>query len=169
VTQRDDDDPVVPSGTDPGGYLLVARMGTRPPMGERMRSNLQSRAGDTGATAPGSADAWVRSIRVDGGLVAGGQTVPAYEHPSGMAVVDDVLIMALDSPRAASAPAGQLLLFDLRPDPASPRPIRALPLAHKIDNLGAIRRSDGSLLLWVNGDGGHLTRFYTTTTPSSSC
>ena len=90
--------------------------------------------------------------------------MPAYEHPGGMAVVDDVLLMALDTPRAAGSPTAQSLLFDLRPDPASPRAIRALPLTHKIDNLGAIRRADGTLLLWVNGDGGHVTRFYATST-----
>jgi hypothetical protein len=166
VTQRDNDDAVVAPGTDAGGYLLVARMGTRPPTGERMRSNLQSRAGDTDEVDPDPADTWVRSIRFDGGLVAGGQTLPAYEHPGGMAVIDDVLLMALDSPRAAGSPTGQLVLFDLRPDPAAPQAINALPLDHKIDNLGAIRQGDGSLLLWVNGDGGHLTRFYTTSTPN---
>src|SRR5215216_6891985 len=47
LTQRDNDDAVVPPGVDAGGYLLVARMGTRPTTGERMRSNLQSLAGDT--------------------------------------------------------------------------------------------------------------------------
>ena len=29
----------------------------------------------------------------------------------------------------------------------------------------SIRRTDGSLLIWVNGDGGHVTRFYVTSTP----
>ena len=164
VTQRDNDDAVVAPGTDPGGYLLVARMGTRPPTGERMRSNLQSRAGTP-----------TRSIRARPTRGSGrsastarssqeGRPAPAYEHPGGMAVVDDVLLMALDTPRAAGSPTAQLLLFDLRPDPASPRAIRALPLTHKIDNLGAIRRADGTLLLWVNGDGGHVTRFYATST-----
>src|SRR6188472_4029151 len=56
VTQRDDDDTVVPPGTDAGGYLLVARMGSRPTTGERLRSNLQSLDGDTDEVDPPSND-----------------------------------------------------------------------------------------------------------------
>jgi hypothetical protein len=165
VTQSDDDDAVAP-GADPGGYLHVARMGSRPTTGERMRSNLQSIEGDTEEADPPADDTWLRSIRFDGTVKVKDQTLPAYHHPGGMAVVDDVLLMALDSPHdAANSPEGQLVLFDLKPDPSSPRPIRAIPLSHKIDNIAAIRpEPNGPVLIWVNGAGGNVTRFYRTST-----
>jgi hypothetical protein len=163
VTQKDNDDPVAPPGSDPGGYLHVARMGSRPTSGERMRSNLQSLEGDTDDVDPKPEDTWLRSIRFDGSLKLADQTLPAYVHPGGMAIIDDVLLMALDQPQTDGAPDGQIVLFDLRPDPASPKPIRALPLDHRIDNLAATRQ-DGSILIWTNGDSGNVTRFYRTST-----
>ena len=55
MTQSDDDDAVAP-GADPGGYLHVARMGSRPTAGERMRSHRPSLAGATGEVDPEPAD-----------------------------------------------------------------------------------------------------------------
>lgn len=160
VTQLDDDDPVLPGAPDKGGYLLIAQMSTRPRSGERLRSNLQVRGLDTIETSPPASDTYVRSIRFDGSVLVDGQPLPAYKHPGGMAIVDDVLLMALDQRQHSDAPIGQIVLFDLRPDREDPHPIAALPVDHPIDNLAVIRRVDGSLLLWVNGGGGQVTRFY---------
>ncbi len=160
VTQLDDDDPVLPGAPDKGGYLLIAQMSTRPRSGERLRSNLQVRGLDTIETSPPASDTYVRFIRFDGSVLVNGQPLPAYKHPGGMAIVDDVLLMALAQRQDSDAPIAQIVLFDLRPDRENPHPIAALPVDHSIDNLAVTRRVDGSLLLWVNGGGGQVTRFY---------
>ena len=178
ATQLDDDDELAPGAQFPGGYLLVARMGSRPTTGERLRSNLQRVGPHTEATAAPVEDTYVRSIRFDGTLDIDGQPLPAYKHPGGMAIIDDVLLMSLDQPQSylqfdpergsvevPVGPPGQIVLFDLRADREDPRAIHALPLDHSIDNLAVTRRDDGSPLIWINGDGGKETRFYTTSSP----
>src|SRR5690606_29740832 len=59
---------------------------------------------------------------------------------------------------------GQIVLFDLAQDRLNPEPIGSIPLNHQIDNLALVTEPDGRHLLWVNGDGGDVTRFYRTTT-----
>jgi hypothetical protein len=162
VTQKDNDDPLGPGAEAPGGYLHVFRFGTRPTDGERLRSNLQVYGHDTKFTGPDPADTWARSLRFDGALQIDGRRLPAYEHPGGLAIVDDVLFMALDSPREAGAPTGQIVLFDLAADHERPVPIQNLPLDHRIDNLAVTIQPDGRYLIWVNGDSANVTAFYTT-------
>src|SRR5690606_32308321 len=164
VTQLDDDDPELPGAPDKGGYLHVVRMPTRPSSGERLRSNVQRVGSDTEDTPPPAGDRWVRSLRFDGALDLGDEVLPAYQHPGGMAIVDDVLLMALDQPRQSGSPTGQIVLFDLASDRFAPQPIGSIPLNHQIDNLALVTEPDGRHLLWVNGDGGDVTRFYRTTT-----
>jgi hypothetical protein len=156
VTQSDDDDPGAP-----GGYLHVVQLPSRPHTGERLRSNLQVRGKDTAETTPPRQDSWTRSIRLDGSLVFGGVRPPAYHHPGGAAVVDDVLIVPVDDPVDRSQPRGQLLLFDLAPDGA-PKPLRAIALNHRVDHIAITKRASGHFLLWTNGAGGTKTRFYKT-------
>ncbi len=176
VTQKDPD----------GGYLHVVQFGTRPTTGERLRSNLQAIGTDTEDTyppydpicppwvdtCPPWEDSLVLSIRFDGSLVIDDNdtpddpsddvVLPAYVHPGSMAIVDDILFVPLDTPVDSPEP-GQIVLFDLRDDPIDPKPIKAIPLDHQIDNLAVTELDDGRYLVWVNGDGGNLTKFYRTT------
>ena len=143
-------------------------------------------------------DSWYRSIRFDGSLVVdsatlidpdsysidpitgeliwetftvGDYTLPAYEHPGSMAIVDDILFVPLDTRRLDISPIGFIVLFDLRENGGSrenPVPIHAIQLTHKIDNLAVTRydfnNGEGSkYLVWTNGDGGEETKFYKTT------
>jgi hypothetical protein len=183
---------------DPG-TLHIARLGTRSQDGERLRSNLQQIGRDTKSTTPPglpdetddtwvSTDTWamqwglkpigvepkygyyVYPIRFDGSLQANGLTLH-YEHPGGMAIVDDILFVSLDTPLGDATHPGAIALFDLSDDPndpddgpESPTLINALPLQHKIDNLAVTTWGDDSYLLWVNGSGGNVTKFYTTST-----
>lgn len=175
VTQRDNDDSIRPGAANKGGYLEVIRMGSRPTSGERLRSNLLRIGLDTESTAPPPVDTWVRDFRFDGSIVAGGEVLPAYDHPGGMAIVDDVLFVSLDQPHRtcilvpdectySTAIPGQIVLFDLRPDRENPTPLRFIPLNHPIDNLAVLARPGRTHLIWVNGGGGEVTKFYETST-----
>jgi hypothetical protein len=175
------------------GYLHIARLGTRSHDGERLRSNLQQFGSDTKSTTPPELPAdetddtwdltdtwamredsdgkwWVNSIRFDDSLQANDLTLH-YEHPGGMAIVDDILFVSLDTPLGNAIYPGAIALFDLHDDPddpndgpESPRLINALPLNHKIDNLAVTAWGDDAYLIWVNGDGSYITKFYTTST-----
>jgi hypothetical protein len=160
VTQLDDDD-----GGIEGGYLHVIQMGTRSTSGERLGSNLQAIGSDTEEMTPFSQDTWVRSIRFDGALVIEGSPFPAYRHPGGMAIADDVLFVPIDQPESSGDPVGQIVLFDLREDRLNPSPFRTIALDHAIDNLAVTGRPDGTCLIWTNGNGGNDTRFYRTSHP----
>ncbi len=143
-----------------GGYVLVTTMSSRPTDGERLGSNLQRLGVDTENTVPPVADSWRRSIRFDGSWAVDGKVLRGYEHPGGMAIVDDVLMVVMDTP-TSSNPAlagglGAIVLFDLGSDGyrrVTPLPIQVLPLSHKADNLAVIK-DNGSYLIYVNGDGG---------------
>jgi hypothetical protein len=163
VTQKDDDDAVLPGASEKGGYLHVVRFGTRAMSGERLRSNLQKKGWDTEEVQPPPEDTWVRSIRFDGSIVIDGSPLPAYVHPGSMAIIDDILFVPLDTPRSGG-PAGQIVLFDLAGAGGREIPvaIQAIALTHSIDNLAVTRRNNGKYLLWVNGDGGNVTKFYVT-------
>jgi Ca2+-binding RTX toxin-like protein len=176
LTQRDADDND-PQGGTTGGYLEVVRLGSRDTDGERLRSNLQANTqfelATTANTLPPAEDTWVSAIRFNGrGVVVDGQTLEAYEHPGGMAIADNILFVALDSPANEDSPnQGMIVLFDLGQSGEwreAPRPLKALPLGHAIDNLAVVKRSEAtpgageSYLIWTNGDGGKVTRFYRT-------
>jgi len=161
VTQKDDDDDILPGASDKGGYLHVIRFGSRSTDGERLRSNLQVIGKGTAETCPNEIDTWLKKIRFDGSLSIDGTFLPAYEHPGGMAIIEDILFMALDTPRSDSSPKGQIVLFDLS-DREDPNATQAIELNHKIDNLAVIKQND-DYIVWVNGDGGDETKFYKTT------
>ncbi|NIM95437.1 MAG: hypothetical protein GTO18_17205 [Anaerolineales bacterium] len=185
VTQKDTDD-----GGKKGGYLHVVIFLSRPTNGERLRSNLLEKGKDTEDTYPPFTstvyDSWYRSIRFDGLLhvdsakaidpttkepiTVSPYTLPAYEHPGGMAIVDDILFVPLDTPDSSSAPTGFIVLFDLRDNQGSrenPKAIHAIALDHNIDNLAVTKYDFGDgegtkYLVWVNGAGGSVTKFYKT-------
>ncbi|MDH4136189.1 MAG: hypothetical protein OEW09_05655, partial [Anaerolineae bacterium] len=130
------------------GYLSVVRFGTRPTTGERLRSNLQVNGQFTIDTVPPQDDTWVlkpdedgslrvKPIRFDDLLKTPDETLTLhYEHPGGMAIIDDILFVPLDTPKGQASATGAIALFDLSKDgPESPSLIHAIPLTHKIDNL----------------------------------
>ena len=160
ITQLDDDD-----GGIEGGYLNVIRLGTRTTSGERLRSNLQRLGSDTEEVTPPADDTWVRSLRFDGSLVIDDVSFPAYRHPGGMAIADDILLMGIDQPSSDGSPTGHIVVFELRGDALDPIPIQAIPLDHSIDNLALTDHPEGGYLLWVNGDGGKDIKVYRTDTP----
>jgi hypothetical protein len=162
VTQSDNDDDILPGASDKGGYLHVVRFGTRSTTGERLRSNLQKIGKDTSKTEPDAADTWLdKMIRFDGSFKIDGSYLPAYEHPGNMAIIDDILFVPLDSPRKDSSPVGQIVLFDIS-DRENLTAIQAIELNHKIDNLGVFKSENDDYIIWVNGDGGKVTKFYKT-------
>ena len=170
VTQKDNNDNDSQGGTT-GGYLEVVRFGSRDTDGERLRSNLQVNAqsifADTGNTPPPAEDTWASTIRFNGiGVQIDGQTLRPYVHPGGMAIVDNILFVGMDTPDGPGfGGTGMIVLFDLGEHGEwreTPRPIQALSLDHSIDNLAVTKISNEQYLIWVNGDGGHVTRFYKT-------
>lgn len=153
-----------------GGYLLVTTMSSRPTDGERLGSNLQRIGVDTEDAVPPVADSWRRAIQFDGSLTVDGKFLRGYEHPGGMAIVDDVLMVVMDTP-TSSNPAlaggvGAIVLFDLGSDGyrrVTPLAIHVLPLSHKADNLAVIK-DNGNYLIYVNGNGGSEVITYRTNT-----
>lgn len=153
-----------------GGYVLVTTMSSRPTDGERLGSNLQRLGVDTEDAVPPVADSWRRSIRFNGTWAVDGKVLRGYEHPGGMAIVDNVLMVVMDTP-TSSNPAlaggvGAIVLFDLGSDGyrrVTPLPIQVLPLSHKADNLAVIK-DNGNYLIYVNGNGGSEVYTYRTNT-----
>lgn len=162
VSQKDNDDALGPGALGVGGYLHIFAFNSRPMDGERLRSNLQVTGKDTKHTYPPLTDSWQRAIRFDGSFQIDGRPFPAYIHPGGMAIADDVLFVALDTPSTSPAATGQIVLFDLAANRENPPPIQALPLDHGIDNLAVAEQANGNYLVWVNGGGGETTIFYAT-------
>ena len=75
-----------------------------------------------------------------------GQTLPAYKHPGGPAIIDGYLLVPVDQPLDGDDPLGMIVVFD-RGDPLDPTPVRFETLTHGIDNIGVTKRDDGSYLL----------------------
>ncbi len=153
-----------------GGYVLVSSLSTRPTDGERLGSNLQRIGVDTDDALPPVTDSWRRSIRFDGTWAVDGRILRGYEHPGGMAIVDNILMVVMDtaisSNPAQAGGVGAIVLFDLGSHGSrrvTPLPIQVLPLTHRADNLAVIK--DGSsYLVYVNGNGGSEVYTYRTTT-----
>ncbi|MCA9312203.1 MAG: hypothetical protein KDA21_13400 [Phycisphaerales bacterium] len=100
--------------SDDPGELLVARLGSRPRHGERLRSNLLSPDQSFGSTPPPAEDVVVTSIVFDG---TGG--FPGWMHLGGMQLVDDVLVIPMEREWQGSSDIGSLLFLDVSA-PASP-------------------------------------------------
>ena len=152
-----------------GGYIHVVTMGTRGTDGERLNSNLQVIGRDTEDTLPPADDRWLRTIRLNGLMNIDGRPVRGYVHPGGMAIADNILFVAMDTP-TNTAPhltggvSGSIMLFDLGSEGAlraNPLPIQIIPVSHMIDNLAVIKNGD-HYLIYTNGDGGKQVHFYAT-------
>ena len=76
----------------------MIRLGSRGTDGERLRSNLQVDGAETEDTPPPVADTWLRSYRFNGiGVTIDDETLPAYNHLGGMAIMDNILFVAMDT------------------------------------------------------------------------
>ncbi len=58
---------------------------------------------------------------------------------------------------------GVIVLFDLGVNRENPPAVQVLDLEHNVDNLAVTRRDNGKYLVWTNGDGGNIRKFYETT------
>ncbi|MEM7112600.1 MAG: PKD domain-containing protein [Chloroflexota bacterium] len=146
-----------------GGYLHVFRFGSRDTDGERLRSNLQVNGEHTGKTTPPSSDRWLSSFKFNYSFEIKDEPLGSiYKHPGGMAIMDNILFLSVDSKVEGPGERGQIILFDLTEDPANPKPIKALPLDHDIDNLAITKLEDGTYLIYTNGAGGEATKLYKT-------
>ena len=84
------------SSDNPGEFLVVA-MESRDQDGERMRSNRLQKSISLNDALPPTVDKVVFSEHFDGVYTdAGGSTWPPYMHPGDVALVGDVLVVALE-------------------------------------------------------------------------
>jgi hypothetical protein len=104
--------------SDDPGSLMVARLGSRPTNGERMRSNVLPHGSARTSVHPEplptfSEDRVVRTLTFDGGAL------PAYHHPGGMQIAGDLLAVGADTPMDGEAVRATILFFKVA-DPANP-------------------------------------------------
>jgi hypothetical protein len=132
---------------DPRASLVVIRMGSRDPDGERMRSNRLLRGADTEDTAPPSQDAMVLHVRFNG-----------YEHAGGMQLAGDILAVPLEERRDDSLPEGKVVFFDVS-DPEHPEEIGAAVFTRKIGVIAFTDLPDGHYLLATTGQDGRVVEF----------
>ncbi len=151
-----------------GGFLHIVTMPTRDSDGERLGSNLQQVGTNTSNALPPTSDRWIKSFRFDGSVTVDGRPLRGYVHPGGMAIADNILFVAMDSPtgsaNGAAGGQGALVLFDLGVDGSkrfSPTPMQVLPLDHLADNVAVIKQS-GRYFIYINGDGGKSIVTYAT-------
>jgi len=132
------------SGNDPGfscvtkfasdvaGSVFVVRMGSRETTGERLRSNrlvrnwpspiVETAAGPRIWTKP--ADARDRLIN---SLYFNVPAWPAYMHPGGMQIVDNVLAVAVEAPYLLTTTKDNAIVFIDVSDPESPQRLAQWP------------------------------------------
>jgi hypothetical protein len=94
-------------GSDDPGNVLVVRMDSRDPFGERLRSNRIQRGLQTQSTPPDPGDTTVAYFTLDGT-----GDWPNYGHPGGMQAVGDVVALALEAPYEPDLPETAVLFFD---------------------------------------------------------
>jgi hypothetical protein len=99
---------------DPRANVYIVRMGSRDTNGERMRSNRMRRNQETTHTPPDPADGVVDYMLFDGTT-----EWPHYDHPGGMQVIDNVLVLALEEGKSGQ-PSTKILFIDVS-NPAAPR------------------------------------------------
>lgn len=143
------------SGNDPGN-LLVVKFDSRNTSGERLRSNRLATVTSTKYTPPPVVngrplDRVIKNFSFEGTVQSDGKVWPAYGHPGGFQVYDDVLAIPLEAPYGGE-PLTKLVLVDVA-KPEQPRLLLELPLHSEQDKAGvaAITKRDGKLLLIVTG------------------
>ena len=141
------------------GELAVARLGSRPRHGERLRSNLLGFNQSQGSTPPPAADRIVKSIRTDGLLGR-----PAWMHLGGMQIIDDVLVIPAEEAWPDSTSTGALLFYDIS-DPENPLLLHEIPFGFKIGIVAVTQNTvTGQYVLAVSGGDARTVYFYETAT-----
>jgi len=144
-------------GTDDPGSLLVVRMGSRARTGERLRSNRLVPDVDLADSAPSTSDQEIWTVQFDG--VSGW---PNYGHAGGMAKVDDVIALALESPYEAGLPDALVLFIDVS-DPTAPHILNhfePVEVGAHCGTIGVVRQADGTYLMVVTGGDNATLYFY---------
>ena len=159
---------------DVSGDLSVIELGSRERTGERWRSNRLKKDTDIVDTAPNADDRRVTVIRFDGSPVVGGgedETWPKYQHPGGMQLVGDVLVVPLEGPEDGG-PENLILFLDVS-NPLHPTIISRLDAGQPDDHIpgitgddwgaglaGAVKLEDGRYLLLTTGKDNKMLRFF---------
>jgi hypothetical protein len=122
------------------GNILVVRMGSRRTDGERLRSNRLAKGKKVWETAPDSDDRVVHHWE------------PGWQHVGSLAIVGDVLAVALEDPIGANkAHEGAVWFYDVS-SPDAPRRLSRLDVSytgHKVGVVGFTRLPDRHFLLAV--------------------
>ncbi len=153
------------TGEDDPGNLLVVRMGSRDNNGERLRSNRLQRDTDISDTAPPAEDTTVNFFTYDGTM----EGFPDYGHPGGMQVVDDVLVVALESPYDGG-PDALFVFYDIS-DPENPAFLSAFDPEEegvKSGSAGITPLANGHYLLVVTGGHNETVWFYESLSPDGT-
>ncbi len=153
------------TGEDDPGNLLVVRMGSRDNNGERLRSNRLERNTDISDTAPPAEDTTVNFFTYDGTV----EGFPDYGHPGGMQVVDDVLVVALESPYDGG-PDALFVFYDIS-DPEHPEFLSAFDPEEegvKSGSAGITPLANGHYLLVVTGEHNETVWFYESLSPDGT-
>jgi hypothetical protein len=94
------------------GRLLIVKMGSRPTHGERLRSNRLRKDMHVDDTPPDDGDEIIVEIKFNGEDKDSGGTVwPNYEHPGGVQLIGDVLVVPLEAPNDPSNDPKKKVLF----------------------------------------------------------
>src|SRR5262245_7856641 len=146
------------------GHLIVVRMGSRDKNGERMRPNLYRYAEDEPIPAEDEAIIDIPLMGTNGW--------PAYEHPGGMQVLGDVLVIGAENPWVlGNETAKATLIFVDISNPEDPKFLTRFDLPDLGDEGGAdpvaltaVRAANGAccrfLLMSAGGPGNKEVRFY---------
>ncbi|MGH9869674.1 MAG: hypothetical protein ACREAA_16105 [Candidatus Polarisedimenticolia bacterium] len=138
---------------DGPGHIYVVKMGSRDTDGERLRSNrIVAGESSTADSAPDPLDGVIMTITLDGT-----NGWPAFGHPGGMAVIGDVLAVALEHPYSPDDIANDInrILFIDISNPENPTPITShpIPLAdgEGVGNIAVTPMPDGRYLMFTTG------------------
>lgn len=141
-------------GDDDEGNVLVVRMGSRRTDGERLRSNRLAKGKKVWETAPNSEDRVVHHWK------------PGWKHVGSLAIVGDVLAVALEDPIGDNkAYEGAVWFYDVS-TPDAPRRLSRLDLSytgHKVGVVGLTRLPDRHFLLAVTWGDSDRVLYYRST------
>lgn len=145
---------------DRPGSLMVVSMGSRDTDGERIRSNLLSKGKETSETLPplpgGIGDLVRENIAFDD-----------WEHPGGLAMIGDILAIALEKPRPGQGlPPARIAFFNCA-IPVVLDNFYNFDLPHGSAGVVALDRlPSGHFLMVVSGGRNHFLDFYVSTRTS---
>ena len=149
--------------SDEPGWLVVAKLGSRPHHGERLRTNV---------LPPGTRYDDIERLNQDTVVAArtfDGEDLPAYGHPGGMQVIGDTLVVGADTPYGGER-TSSIFFFDIS-NPEQPTLTSRLVLEgagtdFTADPVGitAVRSDDGKccryLMIAAGGAANEDVRFF---------